>query len=313
MKVASARMLTDAVRELVFEAGGGAALAGFTPGAHVRFLLAEGERCYSLVDFDAGAAPDGAAQYRFAVQLEKDGGGGSRFMHGLMPGDQVQALAPHNDFPLAPGKPALLIAGGIGVTPVISMAAALRQAGTPFRFHYAARTEAAMAYRSEIEAAFGELASLHFDDQPDTALDLGRLLAEAAADEHIYVCGPKGLIEAVKSRAEADGIAADRVHFELFTSAAGQSGDTAFEVELKSSGQVFTVPPGRSIIDVLEEGGVDLVHDCRRGDCGICQTDIIEGIADHRDVVLSESEKAEGKVMQICVSRAKSARLVLDL
>jgi ferredoxin len=103
------------------------------------------------------------------------------------------------------------------------------------------------------------------------------------------------------------------VHFELFTSAAAQAGDGAFEVEVASTGAVFTIPPGRTIIEVLEEGGMDLIHDCQRGDCGICQTAVISGVPDHRDVVLSEGERASGKVMQICVSRAQTARLVLDL
>ena len=313
LKVASARMLTTTIRELVLTAADGGKLSGYTAGAHVKFQLPSGERSYSLVDLEPGSATDGPGQYRFAVQLEQESTGGSRHMHDLAPGDEVEALAPQNDFPLAAGKPALLIAGGIGITPLISMATALQQAGTAFRFHYASRSSDFMAYRSELEAAFGDKLTLHFDDQIETALDIDRLLVGMAADEHVYICGPKGMIEAVKSKAEAAGIDPDRVHFELFTSAAQQSGDTEFEVEIQSSGAVFAIPVGKSIIDVLEEGGVDLVYDCQRGDCGICQTDVIEGVPDHRDVVLSDAEKSEGKVMQICVSRAKSARLVLDL
>jgi vanillate O-demethylase ferredoxin subunit len=121
------------------------------------------------------------------------------------------------------------------------------------------------------------------------------------------------MIDAARKLAEAAGLAPERVHVELFDNASAQEGDAPFEVELASTGQVFAIPPGRSIIDVLEEEGVDLIYDCQRGDCGICQTDVISGIPDHRDVVLSDAERAEGKVMQICVSRAKSARLVLDL
>ena len=313
LKVASARMLTNTIRELVLTAAAGGRLAGYTPGAHVKFQLPAGERSYSLIDFEPVSGEDGGKQYRFAVQLEPESTGGSRHMHDLTPGDEVEASAPQNDFPLVPGKPALLIAGGIGITPMISMATALKQAGTAFRFHYASRSSDAMAYRSELEAEFGENLTLHFDDQLDTAFDIDRLIATVTADEHVYICGPKGMIEAVKSKAEAAGIDSGRVHFELFTSAAPQSGDTEFEVEIQSSGAVFVIPVGKSIIDVLEEGGVDLVYDCQRGDCGICQTDIIEGVPDHRDVVLSDAEKSEGKVMQICVSRAKSARLVLDL
>jgi len=313
LKVTSARLLTDAVRELVFVRVDDGGLEAYTPGAHVKFQLPAGERSYSLIDFEPVSTASGPGKYRFAVQLEAQGTGGSRYMHDLAPGDEVLVSPPGNDFPLVPNAPALLIAGGIGITPMISMATALAHAGTPFRFHYAGRTSAAMAYRQELEQAFGEDLNLHFDDHPDTALNLQQLAASVGADEHVYVCGPKGMIEAVKSAMEAAGVAPERIHFELFTSAAAQTGDAAFEVEVHATGEVFQVPPGKTIIEVLEAGGVDLIHDCLRGDCGICKTDIIDGIPDHRDVVLSDSEKAEGKVMQICVSRAKSARLVLDL
>ena len=313
LKLVSARMLTDAVRELVFRRSDDGKLAGYTPGAHVKFQLPAGERSYSLIDFEPRSQDNSANTYCVAVLREAEGAGGSRHMHSLASGDEVLVSPPANDFSLIMDKPALLVAGGIGITPIISMATALAHAGTPFRFHYACRTKAAAAYRDELASAFGKQLTLHFDDQRETALDLRTLAASVTADEHVYVCGPKGMIEAVKSAMEAAGIASDRVHFELFTSAATQAGDVTFEVQLHSTGAVFEVPPGKTIIEVLEAGGVDLIYDCQRGDCGICQTDIIEGVPDHRDVVLSDSEKAEGKVIQICVSRAKSARLVLDL
>ena len=313
LKVASVRMLTQAIRELELVRSDAGTLASYTPGAHVKFALPAGERSYSLIDFEP--IPDDAApaSYRFAVQLEAESTGGSSYMHGLKPGDEIMVSAPGNDFPLVADKPALLIAGGIGITPMISMATALAAAGTPFRFHYACRSVAAMAYRDELETHFGDHLTLHFDDAPETALDIAALAGSVGADEHVYVCGPKGMIEAVKSAMEAAGVTQHRIHFELFTSAAEQTGDSAFEVEVHATGEVFEIPPGKTIVEVLEAGGVDLMHDCLRGDCGICRTDVIDGIPDHRDVVLSDSEKAEGNVIQICVSRAKSARLVLDL
>lgn len=313
LKVASARMLTETVRELELVRGDGGELAGYTPGAHVKFRLPAGERSYSLVDFEPVPPGSSVDRYRFAIQLEAQSTGGSRYMHDLAVGDEVLALPPGNDFPLVAGKQALLIAGGIGITPIVSMATALKHEGTPFRFHYAGRTSAAMAYRDGLERMFGDRLTLHFDDRPETALNLTALAATVGADEHVYVCGPKGMIEAVKSAMEAAGVEPGRIHFELFTAAAEQAGDNAFEVEVQSTGEVFLVPPGKTIIEVLEAGGVDLVYDCQRGDCGICQTDVIAGEPDHRDVVLSDSEKNAGNVMQICVSRAKSARLVLDL
>ncbi|MFP4274893.1 MAG: PDR/VanB family oxidoreductase, partial [Paracoccaceae bacterium] len=244
--------------------------------------------------------------------------GGSKAMHALAVGDTVCASAPKCDFPVTPDAPAVLLAGGIGITPMISMAASLAAAGTPVELHYAGRSRGVMAYADRLAETLGAALSLHCDDEADTALNLGALLG-ALGDRHLYICGPRGLIDAARAGAEAAGIPAGRVHVELFdnvssgASAPAAQGDQPFEVEVASTGEVFTIPPGRSIIEVLEEGGMDLIYDCQRGDCGICQTEVLEGVPDHRDVVLSEAERAEGKLMQICVSRAKSPRLKLDL
>jgi ferredoxin-NADP reductase len=303
--------LTDRVSAFTIEAEGDTALPGYAPGAHVRVTTGEGEaRAYSLVDFtDPGSAP---AQYTIAVQREDDGKGGSRFMHGLGTGDAVTLGNPKCDFPLAEGAPAVLLAGGIGITPMISMATALRAAGQDMTLHYAGRSRAAMAYADSLKEALGDDLQLHCDDEDDSRLDLEAVIA-SVGERHLYVCGPRGLIDAARDRAEKAGIPHDHIHFELFDNAAHQAGDDSFEVEVASTGEVFTVGPDQSIIEALEAGGVDVMYDCQRGDCGICQTEVISGTPDHRDVVLSEEERASGKVMQICVSRAKSARLVLDL
>jgi vanillate O-demethylase ferredoxin subunit len=168
-----------------------------------------------------------------------------------------------------------------------------------------------MAYRDDLGGLCGDALHLHEDDGP-ARLDLDAVIADLG-DAHLYVCGPRGLIDAARDKAEAAGVPRARVHFELFDSPEEQAGDTAFEVEIASTGEVHVVPPGSSIIEVLEAAGLDVMYDCQRGDCGICQTDVISGEPDHRDVVLSEDERTGGKVMQICVSRAKSPRLVLDL
>jgi vanillate O-demethylase ferredoxin subunit len=313
MHVAAIRKLTDRIAEFELAASGGSVLPGWQSGAHIRISLPEGgDRAYSLIAFDD--VRGGSDIFRIAVQLEPDGKGGSRFMHSLGVGDALTVTAPKCDFPLVADAPALLLAGGIGITPMISMAAELAAKGTRFEFHYAGRTRDAIAYADKLAETFGQALHLHFDDEPDNALDLKALTDGLASDAHLYVCGPRGMIEAARKLAENAGISSDRIHFELFDNAAAtQEGDAPFEVELASTGQVFTIPPGRSIIEVLEEGGVDLIYDCQRGDCGICQAEIISGTPDHRDVVLSEAEREAGKVMQICVSRAKSQRIVLDL
>ena len=229
-------------------------------------------------------------------------------MHGLKVGNQIEATEPKNDFPLANGK-ALLIAGGIGITPMISMATWAKSSSREYEFHYASRSADVMAFGLALADVHGDAFTRHYDDV--AIMDL-KAVIENGLGSHLHICGPKGMIEAAREMALNAGYNADHIHFELFNNGAGGE-ETAFEVEVADTGDVYTVPPGKSIIDVLEEAGHDLVYDCLRGDCGICQTDVVSGEPDHRDVVLSDAEKADGNVMQICVGRAKSARLVLDI
>jgi ferredoxin-NADP reductase len=313
LRVIEAEPAAERIRRLVLAAPDGAALPGYSAGAHVKVTLPGGDiRHYSLVDLEGSTqAP---RFYTLGVLLENDSKGGSRFMHGLEPGDTLEISAPKNDFALVDdGAPVLLIAGGIGVTPIVSMATALKAAGRPYRMVYAARSAGAMAFAEALMAQHGPALTLHHDDQAGGALDLKPLIEGVSRDAHVYVCGPRPMIEAAREIADAAGLPHDHIHFELFQTTAHDADETAFEVEVASTGQVFTIPPGRTIIEVLEEEGIDLMYDCQRGDCGICQTDVLEGEPDHRDVVLTEAERASGKVMQICVSRAKSPRLKLDL
>lgn len=299
--------VTDRISTFRFGLAGESALPDWTAGAHVELTLQDGTmRPYSLISWTAEVS--GPRDYTIAVQREEAGTGGSIAMHALEVGAKVTVSAPKNDFPLDTGAPAVLLAGGIGITPMISMASSLTARGAPFAFHYAGRSADLMAFRSEVQSQFG--AQIHCDDD-NSALDLDAIITNLA-DAHLYVCGPRGMIDAARAKAESAGIDPARVHFELFESASAQDGDSPFEVEI-NDGQVFTIPVGATIIEVLEEAGVDVMYDCQRGDCGICQCDVLEGIPDHRDVVLSDTERAAGEVMQICVSRAKSPRLKLDI
>lgn len=310
LKVLTIEPVTDRISLFTLVAANGTALPAYAPGAHIDLDLgAVGIRSYSLIDLEPPGGPP--ETYRLAIQREDSGEGGSRAMHALTEGDTITASEPKNDFHLHQGEaPALLIAGGIGVTPIISFATALKARGTGFAFHYATRSAGLCAFRAQLEERFGDDLTLWFDDK--RMIDLDALIAGAAPGTQIYCCGPKGMIEAVREKAEAAGIDHDHVRFELFTSPASHEGDQPFEVEI-GDGRVFTIPADKSIVEVLEEAGVDVMYDCQRGDCGICQTDVLSGAPDHRDVVLSETERASGKVMQICVSRALSARLVLDI
>lgn len=305
--------IADLIREIHLTAADGAPLPPFEAGAHIMVTRPDGpENAYSLIDL--GGDQTAPERYVLAVRRDDGGSGGSRFMHALTPGDTITASAPKNHFPLDHGTaPALLLAGGIGVTPLISMATALVRQGRDFRMVYACRSPAAAAFADRLAQAHGERLVIHHDDAAGGPLPVADLIAATDPAAHVYVCGPKPMIEATRAAMDAAGRDPAQFHAELFENASHQSGDKAFEVEVASTGQIFTIPPDKTIIEVLEAGGMDLVFDCQRGDCGICQTDVLEGTPDHRDVVLSQAERDSGKVMQICVSRALSARLKLDL
>lgn len=287
--------LTDRIASIRIGADQISTLPAFDAGAHIEFDLPDGDtRAYSLISFDAEtSAPD---HYLVAVQHEPDGKGGSKFMHGLGIGDTVSFSAPKNSFPVDTSVPAVLLAGGIGITPMISMTSMLMAKQQHVRLIYAGRSENDMAYSTELRDMLGDQLSLHFDDQSGI-IDLGNLVA-TLSEAHLYVCGPRQMIDAVRSQVESAGIASERLHFELFEAATPANGDTSFEVQI-NDGTVFVIPEGKSIIDVLEEHDVDVMYDCQRGDCGICQCDVIAGTPDHRDVVLSQAERDAGDVMQI--------------
>ncbi|MBH5366904.1 PDR/VanB family oxidoreductase [Bradyrhizobium glycinis] len=309
LKVRSCVAETPFIRSLVFGVEDGV-VPQWQAGAHLRVALPNGgDRPYSLMALP-GLPEDALA---LGVLREEASSGGSQFMHALKVGDVVKASAPVNNFRLHEGAaPALLFAGGIGITPVLSMAAELAARGSSYRLHYAGRTQGLLAFLPQLQEICAGRLSIHYDSD-ESRLDIVAALGDAAANAHVYVCGPSGMIDAVKAAAAAAGASADRVHYELFKSEKPLSPDRPFEVEIKSTGQVVGVAAGQTIIEALEAAGFDVLYDCRRGDCGICQCGVIAGVPDHRDVILSDEERASNKVMQICVSRAKSERLVLDL
>jgi ferredoxin-NADP reductase len=309
LKVQSSAAETPFIRSLVFGVEG-RALPQWQAGAHIRVSLPSGgDRAYSLM-----ALPDlPEGSLALGVLREEASTGGSQFMHALQVGDIVKATAPVNNFALhAAGSPATLFAGGIGITPILSMAAELKARGNPYRLHYAGRTQGGLAFLPQLREICAEVLSVHYDSDA-SRLDAAATLEHVPDDTHIYVCGPVGMIDAVKATALARGIPAQRIHHELFKAETPTAANRPFEVELRSTGQVIRVEADQTIIRALEQAGVDVLYDCRRGDCGVCQCGVISGVPDHRDVILSDDEKASNKVMQICVSRAKSGRLVLDL
>lgn len=316
LRVSSVETAAPLVRSIMLQAAGGEALPGYTPGAHLQVRLPDGgHRCYSLVSFDLDPAtartPD---TYRLGVRLDEVGSGGSRFMHALRPGQLIQASTPRNEFQLIESEaPVLFLAGGIGVTPLATMAARCVTQGRAFRFHYSGRSRGQLAFTGELAALASTSLTLHADDEPAHALDLAAVLATAEPASHIYVCGPLGMIDAVIAEAARQGRPRDHIHFEIFSTPDARADDDAFDVVIASSGRTIRVDAGQTILDALTAAGEDPLSDCGRGECGVCQVAVIEGVPDHRDHVLTDAERRDGKVMQICVSRSKSPRLVLDL
>ncbi|MEZ2145114.1 PDR/VanB family oxidoreductase [Bradyrhizobium sp. DN5] len=309
LKVQSVAAETPTIRSLLFGVEGGA-VPRWQAGAHIRVSLPSGgDRPYSLMALPG--LPEGVLA--LGVLRERTSTGGSAFMHALEIGDVVTASAPVNNFPLhEDDAPTLLFAGGIGITPILSMAAELKARGVAHHLHYAGRAPGLLAFLPQLETVCASTLSVHYDNDA-SCLDIAAALHGSPANAHVYVCGPAGMIEAVKAAALARGFAADRIHDELFKAELPGAPNRSFEVELRSTGEIITVAADRSIIEALEAAGHEVLFDCRRGDCGICQCGVIAGVPDHRDVILSDAEKASNKVMQICVSRAKSERLVLDL
>ena len=291
--------------DLAHPAGG--ALPDWTPGAHIDVLLPSGEeRQYSL------CGEVGAATWRIGVLHESAGRGGSAWLHTeLAVGATLRVRGPRNHFSFVPttGTPYLFIAGGIGVTPLIPMVAAASSAGVEYAVHYAGRSRTTMAMVDHLAETHPGRLEVHAGDEGHR-LDLPALFSGLDTATEVYCCGPARLIDAVEQAASGHTL-----HVERFE--ARELGEPirneSFEVELALTGITVTVPPDRSILEVVEENGVLVLSSCQEGTCGTCETPILEGEVEHRDSILTPEEQAHNEVMFICVSRAACPRLVLEL
>lgn len=307
MRVTKRRALTPSIVEFTLEAVDGAALPAYGPGAHVTVETPCGAmRRYSLVG--PGEAP---VRYVIAVKREAQSRGGSASMHeAAREGTELAVSPPENEFALKPARRYFLIAGGIGVTPIYAMARQLAGEGKAFSLLYCTRSAEDSAYLEEMRAAFGDRLKVHHDGgDPDKAYDFWDHFVEPQ-DMHVYCCGPKPLMEEVK--AVSGHWPEGRVNFEDFKPVEViRADDVAFEVELARSGRTVTVPQDRSILEAVRASGVNTVSSCESGTCGTCKTRLIAGDVDHRDMVLMDEEKDDH--IMICISRARSGGLVLDL
>ena len=297
--------------ELVDPAG--RPLPRFAAGAHIDVHLPGGlVRQYSLCN-----DPAETQRYLIAVLHEAASRGGSAGMHALAEGALLTIGEPRNHFPLADAATHhLLLAGGIGVTPMLAMAEQLVRSDASFELHYCARSRARAAFVERLErSAFASLATLHLDDDDASQrLDLVARLQASAPGTHLYVCGPSGFMDWLLATARAAGWADQRLHREYFSAApVDTSSDGAFEVQIASTGAVIPVAADQNVVAALAACGIEIPVSCEQGVCGTCVTRIREGMPLHRDMFLTPAEQARGDQFTPCCSRATSARLVLDL
>lgn len=308
-KVAAIRQVAEDVRRIDFAVEG--QVPSFDPGSHSNFRVSINggttNRTYTVLP----AAPGHIA---VAVKLHPQSRGGSRFMWGLEQGQAVRLTLPENRFELNwRAGHYLLLAGGIGITPIYGMARALAARGASLRMVYAARSRGLMAFVDELHDHLGDRLTL-CDNSQGQHIDLDAEFAALPADAECYLCGPIGMLEAAKAAWAAAGRPISRLRYEVF----GDSGlfaEQTFTVDVLNRDISVSVPPDQTLLEALVGAGVDMIYDCQRGECGLCAVSVLEAGSeiDHRDVFLGAEEKAEGHKMCSCVSRLNGGRAVIDV
>ncbi|MDP3700231.1 MAG: PDR/VanB family oxidoreductase [Hylemonella sp.] len=316
LQVRVARKAQEALDIVTLElvAADGRTLPAFSAGSHVDVQLPGGiTRQYSLCN-----DPKETHRYLIGVLRDVASRGGSVAVHdAVREGDLLTISAPRNHFALAhDATQHLLLAGGIGVTPILCMAERLAITGAAFEMHYATRAPERTAFRERIAASiFAERVHFHYDNG-DAAqkLDLKKLLDKPQAGTHLYVCGPKGYMDAVLGTARTQGWPEEQLHYEFFGAEVVKSdSDAGFEIKLASSGRIIMVSKDQTVTQALDAAGVEVMVSCEQGVCGTCLTRVLEGVPDHKDSYLTPQEQAANDQFTPCCSRSKTPRLVLDL
>jgi ferredoxin-NADP reductase len=309
LTVLSRRTGSDGVILLDIGLPDGGDLPEWDAGSHIDLELPNGLiRQYSLC-----GSPSDRGRWTIGVLREPESRGGSSFIHDIVhEGVSVTVVGPRNHFKLEPSGNYIFVAGGIGITPIIPMIEAAEAAGASWKLAYGGRTRASMAFLDRL-SAYGDRVSVQPFDETGL-IDLASLLDQPVPGTLVYSCGPEPLLKAVEAKCERwpNG----SLHLEHFSAKPLEAPvyDGPFEIEVARSGQVFTVPPDQSIMEVLEEAGFEVLCSCREGVCGSCETGLLSGVADHRDSVLSDDEKQRNDRLMVCISRSRDGeRLVLDL
>ena len=284
-------------------------LPAYEAGAHVDVQIKSGLiRQYSLT-----GDPADKSKYSLGILLDPKSRGGSAAVHAdFKAGKAIKISRPRNNFPLQKAEHTILFAGGIGVTPMLAMAYALKAKSASWEMHYCGRSADRLAFRSEL-ARFGGKVHIYLDDGPkEQALDIQEVLKGASEGRHLYVCGPNGFMDFVVAAAEASGWLDSCIHLERFGAEVNTDG-APFTVVAQVSGKSFEVAPGETIAGKLAENGIDIAVSCQSGVCGTCLTRVVDGMPDHRDLVQTDLEKASNAQITVCCSRSKTRKLVLDI
>jgi vanillate O-demethylase ferredoxin subunit len=302
------RWEAEGINSYVIEPVGGGILPQFGPGAHIDVQLKPGlSRSYSLVN-----DPAIRGYYEIAVHHAIEGRGGSSHIHQeWRVGETVEISEPKNNFPMVEDAVhTVLIAGGIGVTPMLPMIARLEKLGRSWELHYVAATPARAAYVDRLEQY--ENAHIVYDSVlGGQRLDLASICAAAPPEAHLYCCGPSGMLDAfvATNAARPQGHA----HIEYFSADTEIATDGGYVLELARSGKTVAVAEGETMLDALLAAGVDIGFACAEGVCGTCEVKVLDGVPDHRDHFLTEEEKAANRAIMVCCSGSKTANLVLDI
>jgi tetrachlorobenzoquinone reductase len=307
LRVTDIGLVARDIKLIRLEACDGQPLPPAEPGAHLTLILPNGlERQFSLIE--PGAMP---SSYLLGVKLEPESRGGSRYLFDdVRVGDRIQARPPLNHFPLVEdGTRSLLLAGGIGITPIWSMAQRLTALGRPWKLAYTCRAPEDALFLTDLRSI--EHAHLHFSRAAGARMDMKALCDSEPENTHFYCCGPVSMLEAFE--AATAGRPGSHIHLEAFAAREEAALGGGFTVELAKSGRSLFIPPGQSILDAIAATGLPVPHSCVVGVCGTCETTVLAGTPDHRDSILTATERESGKTMMICCSGSLTEKLVLDL
>ncbi|GAM30574.1 vanillate O-demethylase oxidoreductase [Acinetobacter calcoaceticus] len=287
-------------------------LPAYTAGAHIDvYVSPDITRQYSLIKM-----PGLENQYMIGVLKDQNSRGGSEKIHAdFIVGTEIKISEPRNLFALEEqAEHYILFAGGIGITPILSMALELHQQQKSFELHYCVRTLEHAAFKSQLlDSPISKYCYVHMDDQPLTKMDLTTILGTSNPQQHIYVCGPSGFIDYIHQTALENKWSEQQFHKENFSNTVDHTNDQSFELILADSNRILMIPADKSVLDILLENGLDVDCSCEQGICGTCVLEVIDGEVEHHDQFLTDEEKSSNKLFTPCCSRAKSKQLVIRL